>query len=437
MAHCFISYRRTPSSAVATALQSKLESKHHIDAYVDTTRADGTRVQFPERLMAAIDESAVFVCLLGERDGEHTLESGWVLKEIQRAYDLQKFCIPVFQESYRPLGEVPPAVEYLLGFDGVHILDQKNIMIDESVRRLADLVHPHVKKLHLPGTAWVFLVAMMMMLLMGGFVLLTQSQSEWLDEASSTLTSALTVQATYTPGLTRTISLTPTSTPTPLEPSATRTPTMTATELSLELIVATLDAVSTQEQIATQDALESQAVADQTATAAQWTTTPTPNMTASVEAFLTERANTATQTWVDSWTPTPTFTPSQTLSFTATPTATATPIIEGRINPSELNVLTATVRINASGSAPAIGNIWVGASVLVVGKLPGNDQKLRNWYIIQLKDDQGNLIDSVQPQPPYDQENIPNYGFIWSERVFIAGHNYYSLPVAEMSLAFQ
>jgi formylglycine-generating enzyme required for sulfatase activity len=145
MADCFISYRRTPSAPVATALQSKLESKYGFDAYVDTTRTDSTRVRFPERLMRAIADAPVFICLLGERDGQHTLESDWVLKEIQQAYDLRKFCIPVFQESYRPLPDMPPAVDYLLGFDGVHILDQKNIMIDESVRQMADLVRPHRK----------------------------------------------------------------------------------------------------------------------------------------------------------------------------------------------------------------------------------------------------------------------------------------------------
>jgi hypothetical protein len=82
MAHCFISYRRKISAAVAIALQSRLKSKHGIDAYVDTTRADGTRVRFSERLMKAIADAPVFICLLGERDGQHTLESEWVLKEI-------------------------------------------------------------------------------------------------------------------------------------------------------------------------------------------------------------------------------------------------------------------------------------------------------------------------------------------------------------------
>ncbi len=161
MVDCFISYRRTPSAPVATALQAKLESKYGLNVYVDTTRTDGSRVSFPERLMQAIADAPVFVCVLGDRDSEHTLQSEWVLKEIQQAYDLRKFCIPVFQESYQPLPDMPPAVDYLLGFDGVHIFDQKNIMVDESVRQLADLIRPHRKKPFTPlrlVTAFIILI---------------------------------------------------------------------------------------------------------------------------------------------------------------------------------------------------------------------------------------------------------------------------------------
>lgn len=194
MADCFISYRRTPSAPVATALQSKLESKYGIDAYVDTTRTDGTRVRFPERLMTAIADAPVFICLLGERDGQHTLESEWVLKEIQQAYDLRKFCIPVFQESYRPLPNMSAAVDYLLGFDGVHILDQKNIMIDESVRQLADLIRPHRKKRILP-----FLVAglvMLILLTLGVILVLSNRDGNVDNSATPNPTSAVAQAAT-------------------------------------------------------------------------------------------------------------------------------------------------------------------------------------------------------------------------------------------------
>jgi hypothetical protein len=139
MADVFISYRRRPSASLALLVQAKLKAEHGMDAYVDTTRTDSTRIQFPERLMQAIDDAPVFVCLLGEG----TLESEWVVKEIERAYLQDKFCIPVFQETYTPASQSHAAIDYLLNHDGVHIFDQKNVMVTESINQLADLIEPH------------------------------------------------------------------------------------------------------------------------------------------------------------------------------------------------------------------------------------------------------------------------------------------------------
>ncbi|MBL8132303.1 MAG: SUMF1/EgtB/PvdO family nonheme iron enzyme [Anaerolineae bacterium] len=138
MADAFISYRRKPSAALAQLVQEKLRNRHNIDAYVDTTRTDSSRVQFPERLMEAIGESPVFICLLGEG----TLESAWVRKEIDRAYALHKHCIPVFQEGFVSPEDVDDAVAYLLRFDGVHIFDVKAVFIDESIEQIAALCAP-------------------------------------------------------------------------------------------------------------------------------------------------------------------------------------------------------------------------------------------------------------------------------------------------------
>jgi hypothetical protein len=139
MSDVFISYRRRPSASLALLVQAKLKAEHGMDAYVDTTRTDSTRIQFPERLMQAIDDAPVFVCLLGEG----TLESEWVVKEIERAYLQDKFCIPVFQETYTPASQSHAAIDYLLNHDGVHIFDQKNVMVTESINQLADLIEPH------------------------------------------------------------------------------------------------------------------------------------------------------------------------------------------------------------------------------------------------------------------------------------------------------
>jgi len=123
-------------------------------------------------------------------------------------------------------------------------------------------------------------------------------------------------------------------------PSITETPSQTPTELPIKLIVGTLDAQATLDQAtanaeatlsarATVYAQMTQAVIDATATATLWTATPTPNMTASIEAYRTQQAQTVTRAWVDSWThtptPTPTFTATHTPTHTFTPTRTPTP----------------------------------------------------------------------------------------------------------------
>jgi formylglycine-generating enzyme required for sulfatase activity len=138
MADAFISYRRDPSYAIADAVHEKLKSRHGIDAYLDVERRDSNKVTFPERLMRAIEESPTFICFLADK----TLESEWVRKEIQRAYELKKHCIPVFQESYKPV-DGDEALDYLLSFDGVHIFDKRGLMVNESVAQIAELVIRH------------------------------------------------------------------------------------------------------------------------------------------------------------------------------------------------------------------------------------------------------------------------------------------------------
>lgn len=158
MADAFISYRRKPSASLAMLLQEKLMNQNKVDGYLDTTRTDSTQVQFPERLMRAIEDAPVFICLLGDS----TLESEWVLKEIRKAHQLNKFCIPVFQESYKAPENPEGAVLYLLNFDGVHIFDQKNIYIDTAVKKIANLI-PRKK----PSRKPIILVSFLIFILLG------------------------------------------------------------------------------------------------------------------------------------------------------------------------------------------------------------------------------------------------------------------------------
>lgn len=128
-----------------------------------------------------------------------------------------------------------------------------------------------------------------------------------------------------------------------LTPSSTATMTLTPTPtdtLDVAMIVASLDAQATLDQATanvqataaarlTEFAVGTQNASDQTATATLWTSTPTPNITASIEAFRTQQAQTATQAWIDSWTDTPT--------PTATATSTPEPLLQAAFTPMARN----------------------------------------------------------------------------------------------------
>ena len=132
--------------------------------------------------------------------------------------------------------------------------------------------------------------------------------------------------------------------------------------LEIEFIVATLDAEATIEQatldaeatisvLATEDAVGTESSANQTATATLWTNTPTPNITASIEAYRTQQAETATQEWLDSWetvtavytpptlTSTATITPTETNTPTQTPTITNTPTFTPTLLPEQIALI--------------------------------------------------------------------------------------------------
>lgn len=110
----------------------------------------------------------------------------------------------------------------------------------------------------------------------------------------------------------------------PTTPSPSETPTEVDVELAAQFL------------LETQQAAETATLSfNQTETATQWTKTPTPDVTASVEALLVQwQQGTATQEildltstamqWTATYTPTFTWTPTATATFTFTPTNTAT-----------------------------------------------------------------------------------------------------------------
>jgi formylglycine-generating enzyme required for sulfatase activity len=144
MARIFVSYRRADSSMLAALIAKDLKAKG-ITVFVDTRSVDGAG-PFPTRLLEAIEDADVFVCLLGAT----TLDSEWVRKEIEHAHAKNKPMIPVFQEKYLAPNPVPnTAIEALLQSDGVHIFDIKHVFVDEAIKQLAEMVTYSAKSIHL------------------------------------------------------------------------------------------------------------------------------------------------------------------------------------------------------------------------------------------------------------------------------------------------
>ncbi|MCB9457749.1 MAG: TIR domain-containing protein [Anaerolineaceae bacterium] len=140
----FISYRRIPSATLATLIAKELE-KHGIKVFVDTRSVDGGGL-FPRRLIEAIHDNDVFVCLVADT----TFESDWVREEIAHAHEISKTMIPVFQESWEQLHPKPKAptehIKALLDSDGVHMLDIRNVYVDEAIEELAKMIRVTARK---------------------------------------------------------------------------------------------------------------------------------------------------------------------------------------------------------------------------------------------------------------------------------------------------
>jgi serine/threonine protein kinase len=131
----FISYQREVSAPLAMYLADRLRAQG-IRPFVDTHLLDRAG-RFPPQLERAIEDADVFVCLLAGS----TLESAYVLEEIRAAHRYDKPMIPIMQESYNSLTEnTDPAVEALLSFQGLLVLDRRNLHLEHTATDLARLV---------------------------------------------------------------------------------------------------------------------------------------------------------------------------------------------------------------------------------------------------------------------------------------------------------
>lgn len=199
MPKAFISYRRTDSAALATLIAVTLNNEYAVDTFVDTRNTDGGG-PFPDRLRRAIEASDVFICLLGAT----TLDSTWVLTEIQHAARHQKTMIPVFQERYASPEPVPNAeVAQLLQSDGIQILDVRNIYVDEAIEQLAKMISKSVpRKLRL-GRASFAILTFVILLAAGLFVFAQNAARGTTPNTPSTPLVVTTASSSAEQGYTR------------------------------------------------------------------------------------------------------------------------------------------------------------------------------------------------------------------------------------------
>lgn len=138
-ARIFISYQRFSSSALANLLLEKLQDRG-FSVFLDTARRDNAG-EFPRHLLQEIEKCDVFLCVLGEK----TLESTWVINEIEHAVKCGKILIPVLQERFQTPATMPNAsVNTLLNSQGVPILDVRGIYFDAGATHIVELIEASV-----------------------------------------------------------------------------------------------------------------------------------------------------------------------------------------------------------------------------------------------------------------------------------------------------
>ena len=342
MLKIFASYKRADRPFLDLLLPS-LRRVHGKDSVWFDDDIPGGSAWWPV-ILTNIDVCPAFVFLMSN----DALRSDYCLAELREAIRLNKLVFPVIcrLQTALPKDLDPELAVFLNSRNWIWLINkQGGVDVDQMVRLNEDirdsLNHlpadslppktetptPEPKVIDIPkpitprfGMSISRVVGGIFLLLAVVIFAVLRGQNDTPTESSTLTFTAVAVVDVE--------SLTPTITPTGTE------------TLTIEQIVVALDAQATLDQAtanaeatyaarATEYALMTQAVLDATATATLWTATPTPNITASIEAYRMQQAQTVTQAWVDSWTntptPTPTFTPTATPTPTRTPTRTPTP----------------------------------------------------------------------------------------------------------------
>lgn len=366
MAQIFISYSRVDTSFVEQLLRRIQQAFPHLILWHDQSPHGLTGGDnWWDEILNAIAESHIFIYVLSNE----SVQSRYCQAEFTEARRLQKRIITIQARDRTELTDDLDDIQFIDLHDGPDSADglqrlnaaiYKQLSLARRQRPLWKPATPKPQKETLParsaaapsmetpaltppaaeqealkvaqqGLRWqvglglATLVVTLLVAIVGILPWLTERA----ENANATSTAGAATQLAQQPTLTPSFAPTAAPTETPaIPPTPTPTPTITPTgdlvwvaqtviaEQSLQAMIAAATATAAQIaqyiiEIETQNAYE-------TATATLWTTTPTPNLTASIEALITSWAQgTATQDpknaaatatlWTD--TPTPTSTP--------------------------------------------------------------------------------------------------------------------------------
>lgn len=133
MTSVYVSYRLETSSNLALRIADDLRARKMVVFLSENANGD-TLAQTGRQ---AIEQADVFVCLVAGG----TFDSNRVRQEVECAHRLNKAMIPVFQESYVPLAQMPtPHVRVLLGCDGIQAFEHPDTEITPITDILANLI---------------------------------------------------------------------------------------------------------------------------------------------------------------------------------------------------------------------------------------------------------------------------------------------------------
>ncbi|MEP7292640.1 MAG: toll/interleukin-1 receptor domain-containing protein, partial [Chloroflexota bacterium] len=399
MPRIFLSYRRADSRLVSNRIYDRLVAafgKQNVFKDVDNIPPGR---DFRGVLREATAECQVMLVVIGpnwvnvtDANGNRRLDDPNDFVRIEVETGLQRdgiLVIPVLVEG----AAMPPPNQLPISLQELAYNNAFTIHDDPLFHRDMDALIIHLRKLlHREGrfSWWLVLATLLLIVVIGVFTLPPLLNRAFPTQVASDFTTSPTLTNTAVEIVSTATLSEPLTTP-----EATLTPSLT---LDIPQIVETLDAQATYDAAtqfvretaaarATSIAVATQSALDATATATLWTATPTPNVTASIEAYRTQQGATATSLYLFGLTATATFwtlTPTPTNTFTPSPTSTPM-IFQAQIANSFLG---ATLRSEPSINASThIRNISITDSVAGHINVYGMVRiDTRVWYLVVIRD---------------------------------------------------